>query len=123
MREPHPKDWENLYQQSGAGGMLILATQARRLKPLIGKTIAEIATMRGVSPEDAIIDLVIEDEAGMRRSLHDHQRREYQEANRAAVGELRVGRRVERAGGRVSPVIDASARVRKLRTPLRQVRS
>src|SRR5205814_7317740 len=29
--------------------------------PLTGKTLAEVATMRGVSPEDAAIDLVIED--------------------------------------------------------------
>ena len=65
MREPHPKDWESLYQQSGAGGMLILATRSARLKPLIGQTVAVIAHERGVSPEDAIIDLVIEDNAGI----------------------------------------------------------
>lgn len=64
MREPHPADWENLFHQSGADGMLILSVKHTRLKPLIGKTIAEVAKMRGVSPEDAIVDLVIEDEAG-----------------------------------------------------------
>jgi N-acyl-D-amino-acid deacylase len=64
MREPHPKDWENLFQQAGADGMLILAVKRPALKPLIGKTIAEVAAMRGIKPEDAIIDLVIEDDAG-----------------------------------------------------------
>jgi N-acyl-D-amino-acid deacylase len=64
MREQHPKDWENLYRQAGADGMLLLAVKQPALKPLIGKTITEIAKMRGVSPEDAIIDLVIEDDAG-----------------------------------------------------------
>jgi N-acyl-D-amino-acid deacylase len=64
MREQHPKDWENLFHQSGADGMLILGVKHAALKPLIGKTIAEVATTRGVSPEDAIIDLVLEDEAG-----------------------------------------------------------
>jgi N-acyl-D-amino-acid deacylase len=64
MREHHPKDWENLYYQAGPDGMLLLAVKHASLKPLIGKTIAEIAKMRGVSPEDAIIDLVIEDDAG-----------------------------------------------------------
>jgi N-acyl-D-amino-acid deacylase len=64
MREEHPKDWENLYRQSGADGMLLLAVKQPALKPLIGKTITEIAKMRGVSAEDAIIDLVIEDDAG-----------------------------------------------------------
>jgi N-acyl-D-amino-acid deacylase len=64
MREQHPKDWENLYRQSGADGMLLLAVKHAALKPLIGKTITEIAKMRGVSAEDAIVDLVIEDDAG-----------------------------------------------------------
>lgn len=64
MREQHPKDWENLYHQAGADGMLLLAVKHAALKPLIGKTIAEIAKMRGTSAEDAIIDLVIEDDAG-----------------------------------------------------------
>src|SRR3984957_10393069 len=63
MREEHPKDWENLYRQAGADGMLLLEVKHAALKPLIGKTIAEIAKSRGVSAEDAIVDLVIEDEA------------------------------------------------------------
>ena len=65
MKEPHPRDWENLYQQSGAGGMLVLAAKTPEAKRLIGKTIAEIAQARHVSPEDAIVDLVIEDDAGV----------------------------------------------------------
>jgi N-acyl-D-amino-acid deacylase len=64
MREPHPKDWENLYQQSGADGILLLATRSAALKPLIGQTIAAIAKRRGTSVEDTIIDLVMEDAAG-----------------------------------------------------------
>jgi N-acyl-D-amino-acid deacylase len=64
MREQHPKDWENLFQQAGPDGMLILGVKHAALRPLIGKTIAEIAGTRGVSPADAIVDLVIEDEAG-----------------------------------------------------------
>jgi N-acyl-D-amino-acid deacylase len=65
MREQHPKDWENLFHQSGADGMLILSAKHDALKPLIGKTIAEVAKSRGISPEDAIIDLVLEDDAGI----------------------------------------------------------
>jgi N-acyl-D-amino-acid deacylase len=65
MKEPHPRDWENLYQQSGASGMLVLAAKTPEVKRLIGKTIAEIAQERHVSPEDAIVDLVIEDDAGV----------------------------------------------------------
>ncbi|HEV2284850.1 MAG TPA: D-aminoacylase [Steroidobacteraceae bacterium] len=65
MQEPHPKDWENLYMQSGASGMLVLAARIPAVKALIGKTIAEIALERHESPEDAIVDLVIEDDAGV----------------------------------------------------------
>jgi N-acyl-D-amino-acid deacylase len=64
MREQHPKDWENLFHQAGPDGMLLLSVKHTALKPLIGKTIAEIAKTRGITAEDAIIDLVIEDDSG-----------------------------------------------------------
>jgi N-acyl-D-amino-acid deacylase len=60
MRAPAPK-WENLMAAAGPGGTLLLAFKNPALKPLTGKTLAEVARMRGVSPEDAAIDLVIED--------------------------------------------------------------
>jgi N-acyl-D-amino-acid deacylase len=60
MREP-PKDWENVYRAAGAEGTLLLGFKSGKLKPLTGKTLAEVARMRGVSPEDAAVDLVIED--------------------------------------------------------------
>ncbi len=61
MRSPG-KDWENLYY--GAGGaenVLLIGFGSEKLKPLTGKRLSEVASMRGVSPEDAAIDLVIED--------------------------------------------------------------
>ena len=61
MRNPHPGNWENLLAASGAEGTLLLAFKNPKLKPLTGKSLAEVAKMRGVSPEDAAIDLVIED--------------------------------------------------------------
>ena len=61
MREAHPKNWENLYSAAGPGGMLLLAFKNPALKPLTGKTLTEVAKMRGKSPEDTAIDLVIED--------------------------------------------------------------
>jgi len=60
MRDPTPA-WENLYGAAGADGTLLLAFKNPQLKPLTGKTLAEVARQRGVSPEDAAIDLVIED--------------------------------------------------------------
>jgi N-acyl-D-amino-acid deacylase len=61
MRTPHPSAWENLYAAAGSQGVLLLAFKNPKLKPLTGKTLAEVAKARGVSPEDAAIDLVIED--------------------------------------------------------------
>ncbi|HWG70408.1 MAG TPA: amidohydrolase family protein, partial [Steroidobacteraceae bacterium] len=61
MRNPHPKNWENILGASGPDRALLLAFKNDKLKPLAGKTLAEVARMRGVSPEDAAIDLVIED--------------------------------------------------------------
>jgi N-acyl-D-amino-acid deacylase len=60
MRKPDPT-WENLYLHAGAGGTLLLEFKNPALRPLIGKTLAEVAAARKVSPEDAAIDLVIED--------------------------------------------------------------
>jgi N-acyl-D-amino-acid deacylase len=60
MSDPAP-DWENLYGAAGAAGTLLLGFKNPALKPLAGKTLAEVARARGVSPEDAAIDLVIED--------------------------------------------------------------
>jgi N-acyl-D-amino-acid deacylase len=56
-----PTDWENLLLSAGAEGTLLLAFKNDALKPLTGKTLAQVAQMRGESPEDAAIDLVIED--------------------------------------------------------------
>jgi N-acyl-D-amino-acid deacylase len=61
MRNPHPKNWENLYAAAGPEGTLLLAFKNPKLKPLTGKTLAEVARKRRESPEDAAIDLVIED--------------------------------------------------------------
>jgi N-acyl-D-amino-acid deacylase len=62
MREAHPKDWENAFRQAGgAEGTLLVGFKSAALKPLTGKTLAEVAKERGTSPEDTIIDLVIAD--------------------------------------------------------------
>jgi N-acyl-D-amino-acid deacylase len=61
MRNAHPADWENLYAGAGPDGMLLLAFKNPALKPLTGKTLAQVAAERHRSPEDTAIDLVIED--------------------------------------------------------------
>ena len=60
MREPSPT-WENLLQRAGPKGALLLEFKNPALKPLAGKTLEEVAAMRGVSPEEAAMQLVVED--------------------------------------------------------------
>jgi N-acyl-D-amino-acid deacylase len=61
MRQDHPKDWENSYRQAGPDGTLLVGFKSPALKPLTGKTLAEVAKERGASPEDTIIDLIVAD--------------------------------------------------------------
>ena len=57
-------EWENLYLAAGSPENLILiGFKNDELKHLTGKTLAEVAQQRGTSPEDTMIDLVIEDDS------------------------------------------------------------
>jgi N-acyl-D-amino-acid deacylase len=61
MRTPS-NDWENLLLLSGSPERVLLVSfKNPKLKPLTGKTLAEVAKMRGKSPEETAMDLVIED--------------------------------------------------------------
>lgn len=63
MRTPTDQ-WENLYLMAGSPeNVLLVGFKNEALKPLTGKTLAEVARLRGKSPEDTIIDLVIEDDS------------------------------------------------------------
>jgi N-acyl-D-amino-acid deacylase len=61
MRNAHPGNWENLYGAAGPENTVLLQFKNPKLKNLIGKSVAQVAKERGVSPEDAAIDMVIED--------------------------------------------------------------
>ena len=54
-------DWENRFVQAGPENILLIEFKTDALKPLIGKTLAEVAEMRGTDPAATAIDLVIED--------------------------------------------------------------
>jgi len=47
----------------GAQKILLTGFRKEALKPLTGKTLAEVAALRGTSPEDTIMDLVVEDDS------------------------------------------------------------
>jgi N-acyl-D-amino-acid deacylase len=54
--------WENLRLAAGSPDrILLVAFKNDKLKPLTGKTLAEVAAMRGTDPENTILDLMLED--------------------------------------------------------------
>ena len=55
-------DWENLYLAAGSPDRILLVEfKSDALKQYTGKTLAEVAKLRGQDPVDAILDLVLED--------------------------------------------------------------
>jgi N-acyl-D-amino-acid deacylase len=61
MRTPTDK-WENLYLAAGSPEkMLLVGFKNDKLKPLTGKTLAEVCKIRGTPPEETMMDLVVED--------------------------------------------------------------
>jgi N-acyl-D-amino-acid deacylase len=61
MSQPTDK-WENFFVAAGSPDkILLVGFSNEKLKPLTGKTLAEVAKMRGTSPQEAAMDLVIED--------------------------------------------------------------
>jgi len=57
-------EWENLYIAAGSPEkILLVGFKSEKLKPLTGKTLAEVAKMRGKDPIDTIMDLISEDES------------------------------------------------------------
>src|SRR3981081_2271200 len=56
--------WENLYLAAGAPEKILLSGfKSEKLKPLTGKSLAEVAKMRGKDPIETIMDLIAEDES------------------------------------------------------------
>jgi N-acyl-D-amino-acid deacylase len=55
--------WENLLLSAGdASRVLIVGVDREELKPLLGRTLAEVAEERDQSPQATVIDLILEDE-------------------------------------------------------------
>jgi N-acyl-D-amino-acid deacylase len=61
MRTP-TDDWENLYLAAGSPDRIVLVEfRQDSLKYLTGKTLAEVAALRGTPPEETAMDLVVAD--------------------------------------------------------------
>src|SRR5436309_9391018 len=57
-------EWENLYIGAGSPDrILLVGFKSERLKPLTGKSLSEVAKMRGKDPITTIMDLIAEDES------------------------------------------------------------
>ena len=55
-------DWENLYYGSGGPeNILLLQFKQDSLKKFTGKSLAEVAKIRGTSPEETAMDLIVQD--------------------------------------------------------------
>ena len=56
-------DWDNAFLSAGSPDrILLIGFKSEKLKPLTGKTLAEVARMRGKDPVETIMDLIAEDE-------------------------------------------------------------
>ena len=54
--------WENFFLAAGSPDQMLFSSfRQEKLKPLTGRTLAEVARARGTSPEETAMDLVIED--------------------------------------------------------------
>ncbi|HYJ29941.1 MAG TPA: amidohydrolase family protein, partial [Allosphingosinicella sp.] len=55
--------WENLYRGAGPEQMILVEFRNPALRQYTGKTLAEVARLRGKTPEETAMDLVIEDQS------------------------------------------------------------
>lgn len=63
MKDPDV-DWENIRLLAGSDErVLFIEFKNEKLKPLLGKTLAEVAEARGKSTEETVLDLIIEDDS------------------------------------------------------------
>ena len=62
MRQP-TDEWENFFVDAGPDNILLIGFRNPALRPLIGKTLQEVADERGTDPATTAMDLVVEDDS------------------------------------------------------------
>jgi len=62
MKRP-TNEWENFYRAAGPENILLVGFRNAALRPLVGKTLQEVADERGEDPAVTAMDLVIEDDS------------------------------------------------------------
>ena len=126
--------WDNAFAHAGADGMLLVDFKSEALRPLIGKTLAQVAKDRGESPEETAMDLVIEDDSrvGVVYTMMSEDNIAREVAVRAPARPLRArpARDLARGGGAPADLVavheprahrsrHARARLRRRRRDLR----
>ena len=62
MKQP-TREWENFFVDAGPENILLIGFRNPDLRPLIGKTLQEVADERGTDPAMTAMDLVVEDDS------------------------------------------------------------
>jgi N-acyl-D-amino-acid deacylase len=65
MADPGPADWDNFWSWSGPEGIVIADIPSGRHPEWLGRSLAEIARLRGQDPFDAAFDLLLEERMGV----------------------------------------------------------
>ena len=123
MRTP-TDEWENLMFLARVPMVYLLSGfRKQQLKSLIGRRLSDVAAERGVSPEEAAIDLVITDSTRVSARVYFlMSEAERQTPDRAALGQFRLRCRELESGGRIPELESSPSSVRKLCSPSRQIR-
>ena len=85
---------ENLLLAAGAEGTLLVGFKNEKLKPLTGKTLAQVAGMRATSPEETAMDLVEEDDRASARPYRPESEMRLQSLSTLAAFKGSVFRRL-----------------------------
>jgi N-acyl-D-amino-acid deacylase len=65
MADPAPADWDNFWKWSGPEGILVADIASGRHPDWLGKTLADVARLRGQDPFEAAFDLLREERMGV----------------------------------------------------------
>ena len=85
-------EWENLYLAAGSPDkILLVGFKSEKLKPLTGKSLAEVAKMRGKDPIETIMDLIAEDESRIDTIYFLMSEENVQQGTGEAVDLIRLG--------------------------------
>jgi N-acyl-D-amino-acid deacylase len=99
---------------------LLVGFKSEKLKPLTGKSLAEVAKMRGKDPIETIMDLISEDESRIGTVYFLMSEENVKKELAKALDFVRLRRSLAGAGGRFPEIESPSARLREFRARSRK---